>query len=438
MTIKLFYFTDANEVPGKVYKVQSGVKSVYYSRSKGRIYSAAFSKAGRLYYVDANETAIYRVFKILWFSFAIKVYTHSTYVRDISFDRGETLYFSEASGAAANGKIYKFVDGSATLFREITLSSVGGFWAGDFAFDTQNTLYISSGNRIPSSIFRYENGGWTAVFTDKNEPIKGMAFLACDLLCYANWRSEIYLLDVKTGLRETAYAAPFHLWLSDAALFKPKINETTLYEGTKEYSCNVACWRDDGTVDTGWDGFFPDIDVDNADIQALLSDIGAPVALTNDDTEIWNRTRTVWAWIQQQGLWPGQANYEQAYEYRAALGHWPSIAEFAHMFVTWGGFWWGGCTCMCRAQTFATLLCRAGIPPDRMAIAETRWKPEYSQHMYVVLKIGCHWYYVDPSENISPLSGAPANVGSGSKDYVHPNNLILVPGSTLSKPMLVR
>jgi hypothetical protein len=58
--------------------------------------------------------------------------------------------------------------------------------------------------------------------------------------------------------------------------------------------------------------------------------------------------------------------------------------------------------------------------------------------MYVVLRLGCHWYHIDPGIDVPKLRDTPENVGSGSSDYVHPNTLILLPGSTLNKPMLVR
>lgn len=91
---------------------------------------------------------------------------------------------------------------------------------------------------------------------------------------------------------------------------------------------------------------------------------------------------------------------------------------------------------MCRAQTFATLLYRVGIPINRLAIAETRWKPTYSQHMYIVLRLGCRWFYVDPSVNIPELPAEPNNIGGGTADYIHPNKLKVFAGSTLNKPML--
>lgn len=58
MIIKRFFVPSAYESPGRLYKVQDGVESVYYARSKGRIYSAVFSNTGQLHFVIANEHAI--------------------------------------------------------------------------------------------------------------------------------------------------------------------------------------------------------------------------------------------------------------------------------------------------------------------------------------------------------------------------------------------
>lgn len=437
MMIKEYFFTDAWENPGKVYRVHSGTESVYYTRSNKRIYSIAFSAGRRLYFVNANENGIYLVLKILWFTFTIKIYTHSTYVRDIAFDGDGNLYFSEATGAGGNGRIYRLAGGSATLFQEVVLSEVGGFWAGNFCFDTRGTLYISNGNRVPASIYRLRDGVWEEVFTDAGAPIKGLAFLACDLLCYANWRSEIYTLDLVSGVRELVYSDPVHFWVSDIALSQPKIEEVTLYEGTKTYTCDSTCWRDDGMMRDDWD--FEDIDAHNAEIAALMADIGAPTTPTTDEHEMWDRVRTVCSWLHAHRLFPGDPNYDDARDYYMSVV-WPTIADFAHMFVTWGGFQWGDCACTCKAQALTTLLYRVGIPTDRIAIAITRNTPlpAVSHHYYVVLKIGCHWYYIDPGYDISGLAAEPENVGGGSFDYVHPYDIRLIPGSTILKPMLVR
>ena len=77
--------------------------------------------------------------------------------------------------------------------------------------------------------------------------------------------------------------------------------------------------------------------------------------------------------------------------------------------------------------------------PDRVAIAVTKWKDEWSQHMYAVVRLGSHWYYLDPAGTSATklLIDSPVNVGFGARDYRHHFKLNLLPGSTLTKPMLV-
>ena len=95
---------------------------------------------------------------------------------------------------------------------------------------------------------------------------------------------------------------------------------------------------------------------------------------------------------------------------------------------------------MCKAQLFATLLCRVGIPRDRIAVVGGHYG-ETAEHKYVVLRLGCHWYYLDPTSSSSYLDETPENVMGVTDpvvDYVHPHNISTVPGSPLRKPMLIR
>ena len=94
------------------------------------------------------------------------IYTHTTYIRDVAFVRDEPgrwhLRFSEACGAYGDGKIYRIEDdGTVSLFFEVPLEEVGGFWAGDFAFNPFNSLvlYLSSGNKVPAHIYRVSESG---------------------------------------------------------------------------------------------------------------------------------------------------------------------------------------------------------------------------------------------------------------------------------------
>jgi hypothetical protein len=208
-------------------------------------------------------------------------------------------------------------------------------------------------------------------------------------------------------------------------------SEPTLYHGDVDYKPTPAGWwmRCDGEVNDQSQVFFPDIDTHTPSVSKLLAAIGSPTNSTWDDNEIWNRVVSVWSWLQDNQLTAGD-NYAAAMSYITSLGGWPSLAEIAYMYETYGGIWWG--TCMSRAQLLATLLYAVGIPPDKFAIAEAYWKPSYSQHMYVIIYLSNHWFYVDPTYISEDLSaGSMSSVGSGSADYAHPLKIKLLPGSSL-------
>jgi len=154
------------------------------------------------------------------------IYTHTTYIRDVAvaFVRDEPgrwhLYFSEACGACGDGKIYRIEDdGTVSLFFEVPLEEVGGFWAGDFAFNPFNSLvlYLSSGNKVPAHIYRVSESGIERIYTDTSGSIAGFVFISSDTLCYANWRGEIYRVDLTEGSRKLVYTDPQRGWLSDVS-----------------------------------------------------------------------------------------------------------------------------------------------------------------------------------------------------------------------------
>ncbi|GEM_PF-789870 len=217
------YFADAKESPGSVYHYNTDARTedIIYTRPSKRLYSFAFHPKipEKLYYVNANEDKIYRTHQIStgWAPEEV-VYTHDTYIRDVAFTfdkEGELgLYFSEATGAGGDGKIYRIEDGYATPYYTVKLADVGGSWAGDFAFDNENNLYLSSGNSVPAEIYKVNDGSVEELYKDDKEPIKG---LMCEdgVLYYANWRTTIYRLDPDTGDRTVVYSNPERGWLSD-------------------------------------------------------------------------------------------------------------------------------------------------------------------------------------------------------------------------------
>ena len=208
------YLTDARDSKGKIYLFNNGDLSVKYARPKGNIYSMAVSPRGELYFSNHND----RNLLVLTKDHQEKlVYTHSTYLRDVAFDRKGNLYFSESSGAGGDGKIFCLAGNRADLAFTVRLKEVDGFWAGDFAFDKDGHLWLSSGNRVPANLYMVKNNVPRQVFASAGS-IAGFCFLQDGSLVFTDWRKTFYRLTVPGFvISEIGTLAQFQ-WLSDVAL----------------------------------------------------------------------------------------------------------------------------------------------------------------------------------------------------------------------------
>ncbi|MFC1760584.1 hypothetical protein ACFL6U_00715 [Planctomycetota bacterium] len=222
------YFADGGESTGSVYFYDPAVgETAIYTRPDDRLYSFCFSPwdPNKLYFVNANKNNI--LVKDLSISASLEavLYTHTTHIRDIAFNNEGTLFFSEATGAEHNGKIWQIEkDGTTSLYYTVSLATVSGFWSGDFTFDHSNTLYLSSGNHIPAQLYKVDDvhaGTVTTEYTDTHGSIAGMVFGEDGFLYYANWETKIYCLNLANGQRAVIYSNPSRTWVSDVG-FKSK------------------------------------------------------------------------------------------------------------------------------------------------------------------------------------------------------------------------
>ncbi|MDJ0825949.1 MAG: hypothetical protein QNJ16_10650 [Rhodobacter sp.] len=244
------YVTDGREDPGHVYQldVTHGNREAVFANPKGHL-SALALLDDVLYFLNANSQEIYRSVDGCQFQL---LYTHSDYVRDLAFDSAGTLHFSAARGAAEDGTIFALdtASGVATAKYSVPLEATGGFWAGTFAFDPDDVLYVSSGNRIPASIYRYDDPGYTQVYQAQN-PIMSFQFIASDTLVYADHGQELRRLENFTT--DTAYARnPDTVWMNDV-VFAPEQGFTQLpdWDGDGQ---GDACDCDDSYMGPNEDG----------------------------------------------------------------------------------------------------------------------------------------------------------------------------------------
>ncbi len=182
----------------------------------------------KVYYANINTNKIF--LRLLGYKREILAFEHITYVRCVRFGPGDHLYFSEASGAGGNGKIYKIVNNRAELYLEVPLDQVGGFWAGDFEFAPDGTIYISQGNVMPAKLFAYANGRFEEI-AKFPFPVMGMDYVlnarlrvqggevvVREGLLFTDHRSSIYLYDLTSGSTYLIYSNSSLHWLSDVAV----------------------------------------------------------------------------------------------------------------------------------------------------------------------------------------------------------------------------
>src|SRR5882724_1125247 len=222
------YFTDANQTTGSVYELIGATSTPIFTfsgtLSGNRAYHSAFDpQTGKLYVSNSNQFKLFAVDSTT--GAASPVFTHTTYLRDVAFDPGGNLYFSEATGAGADGKIYKLnlTSGTATVFYNVIRSSIGGFWAGDFTFAPDGHQYISTGNVVGGRVYRVDDPAAASsplsVYSISGESVTGIAFDRYGQFYYSNWDAtagHIYQLDLSTGTRQSIFSAP-GAWIWDVS-----------------------------------------------------------------------------------------------------------------------------------------------------------------------------------------------------------------------------
>ncbi|MEM2469926.1 MAG: hypothetical protein QXG51_03335 [Nitrososphaerota archaeon] len=227
------YFSDAFKVPGAVYvyDYQYHNLGILFNVTGRRISCFTFHPgiAEKVYYVDANTREI-RLY-LLGVGDYGKVFNHTTYIRCIRFGPENRLYFSEATGARENGKIYKIVMNEAKLYYEVKLQDVGGSWAGNFEFDDEGKLYLSSGNVVPANLYVVVNVNQApSKIATFNFPVMGIRYVKGIILqaegrrvsvnkgfLLTTFGSSIYLYDLDSRTLYKIYENSIFTWLSDVS-----------------------------------------------------------------------------------------------------------------------------------------------------------------------------------------------------------------------------
>ncbi len=211
-TLPVYYLADGGNPVGRIYEVRDGRLREIYRRKSGRLYSVAVAPNGIFYFSNANDNHIYK----LKGNTEIKVYTHTTYTRDVEFDSQGRLYFSESTGAGGDGIIYRLEGNRATPYYRVRLKDVGGFWAGNFAFDSTGSLWLSNGNKILASLYKVVNSKPRRMFNSGGS-ISGFAFTRGGELLYTDWRQTVHRLELPGFFASEALRNDKIKWASDVS-----------------------------------------------------------------------------------------------------------------------------------------------------------------------------------------------------------------------------
>ena len=181
------YLADRRERPGIIFMLVEGRLNPVYFRDWEQLDGIGIFETGPAYFVAPDQNDIYSTDGRT----ESPVYRHFTYVYNIAFHPGSRyfLYFSAAPyGLESEGQIFRLnlerLEDPPELFCTVPIDEVE-FWGGDFSFDPAGNLYISSGNRVPASIYRYHLGHFVEQYTAR-EPIMGFSFMDMDTLYYVN------------------------------------------------------------------------------------------------------------------------------------------------------------------------------------------------------------------------------------------------------------
>ena len=202
---------------GRIYRLAGAQGSEQYSRlpvgNRG-IFSVAQSASGEMYFCDATEP---RIFKVEAGREEV-IYKHSGLVKHLAFDPAGRLHFSSVTGSRGDGVIYRLDGTQATALYSIKLTDVGGSWSGTFTFDRQGRLWLSTGARMPASLYRVENDQYVKVFTTQVSGIMGFVFLADGSIAYADNARSVMRLTLPNLRLTRLFESPYDGWLTDVKL----------------------------------------------------------------------------------------------------------------------------------------------------------------------------------------------------------------------------
>ena len=195
------YVVDLREAPGKILEVRTVTWSRHpvlrpvFTRHVEYIYTLAFHKYGRAYFVDVSHENIFATDGLN----EEKIFSFGTPIQDMNFDSRGRMYFSAVG--REEGVVYFLNPHKGETSRVVGFSfrslaeETRGFWNGYFAFDPADKLFLSidgpSGSG--SSLYEYAGGRLRKRFTH-DERITGFTFVNEHTVYFTNASNSVYEL----------------------------------------------------------------------------------------------------------------------------------------------------------------------------------------------------------------------------------------------------
>ena len=203
---------------GRIYEVRDGELRPLFDWEGGSIGSVALGPNGEVYFSDYSDGYIYRVDH----GEVEKVHFHSSDTHKVVVDEEGLVYFSEASGSTGDGAIFRLNPETGVVVKVFTVmrSEVDGTWDGDFAFASDGTLWLSSGNEVPASLYKIVDGVPQRLFTS-GEPIAGLTFSDEGDLYYSDWGNRVYRIEMPGLVASEVVNETALKWASDVAIAPP-------------------------------------------------------------------------------------------------------------------------------------------------------------------------------------------------------------------------
>ena len=226
--------------------------------------------------------------------------------------------------------------------------------------------------------------------------------------------TQLFQINRLLRLEETRYEGD--IWYFPVLKSYPALKNKTMW----------AFWwgRARGQIMADDSYFFPNLWTNNTDIAALMADIGVPTTRTYSSAEIWDRMNWIWWWMSDHTTTNGT--------YSTGPGF-PSIADMAWIYREEGSIPHGACAT--TAQLMATLMARAGIPVNRIALGHAHYGATAS-HVFVLLLLDEGWYYLDPTychahDQLPEYEDRTSSGWHANCDYTHPFEVNILPRSDL-------